>query len=245
MPEKIFKEIGKSKSAFRCRAKLHEKYLEWQEAAEYWKISGKQKNEINALLKYHESNSEFELAAILAERHHYWENASDYYKQAELLEKSKFCEGKNYEMLELYNEADQIYSQIGKWSDRIEMWTKLGKYETVAQLYEDRIKMDSDEDEYYRKAAEAWELSGQLENAIERALILCENNTIMPGDLPRSVFQEAYDPISEGGDEILTLEEIENKYIKKILKFTGNNKLKTAKLLRIDPKTLYRKLKRF
>ena len=83
----------------------------------------------------------------------------------------------------------------------------------------------------------------ELENIIERALILCETDTIYSRDLPRNIFQKIDDTIYEAENEILTLKEMEKGYIKKILESTGNNKLKAAKLLGIDPKTLYRKLK--
>ena len=82
----------------------------------------------------------------------------------------------------------------------------------------------------------------ELGNVIERALILCETNIIIPRNLPQSIFQKIDTSLIEVENEILSLKEIERKYIQKILKFTGNNKLKAAKLLGIDPKTLYRKL---
>lgn len=83
----------------------------------------------------------------------------------------------------------------------------------------------------------------ELENMIERALILSDTSTILPKDLPSHVFQDFDTIINETGNSLLTLKELEDKYIRKILKYTGNNKLKTAKLLGIDPKTLYRKMK--
>lgn len=82
----------------------------------------------------------------------------------------------------------------------------------------------------------------ELENMIERALILSENDVITPKDLPRYIFQDVDMDIIEHDGDPLSLKEMELKYIRKILKYTGNNKLKTAKLLCIDPKTLYRKI---
>ena len=83
----------------------------------------------------------------------------------------------------------------------------------------------------------------ELENVIERALIICDTDTIKPRDLPRNVFQFHDNSVHDSENEVLPLKVMERKYIRKILQFTGNNKLKASKLLGIDPKTLYRKLK--
>lgn len=82
----------------------------------------------------------------------------------------------------------------------------------------------------------------ELENVIERALILSESDTISPRDLPQNICQKIDNYVYEQENKILTLKELEEKYIQRILSITGNNKLKTAKLLGIDPKTLFRKL---
>ncbi len=80
----------------------------------------------------------------------------------------------------------------------------------------------------------------ELENVIERAVILCESHTIMKEDLsiPRG-------PVPGQGQEYPSLGEIEKDYILKVLRETGGNQTKASKLLGVDRKTLYLKLKRY
>jgi len=46
-------------------------------------------------------------------------------------------------------------------------------------------------------------------------------------------------------DELITLEELEKRYISYLYKKTGANKSKTAYLLGISERTLYRKMKQY
>lgn len=83
----------------------------------------------------------------------------------------------------------------------------------------------------------------ELRNVIERALVLSRGEQIEPDDFPEKIRQPS--PIGgETSDEehILTLQEMERMYVRKVLEFTGGNKLKAARLLNIDPKTLRAKL---
>ncbi len=91
----------------------------------------------------------------------------------------------------------------------------------------------------------------ELENTIERAVVLCTTNTIQAEDLTDSeVFQSASNGTGEGtfdfyeltGNRILTIDEIVKLYIKHVLDMNHGAKEKTAKDLSIDRKTLYRKL---
>jgi two-component system response regulator HydG len=80
----------------------------------------------------------------------------------------------------------------------------------------------------------------ELENLIEGALALTTDAVIDPGDLlmPES---------SAGGGErelsgdLPTLEELEARYVARVLAFTKGNMSKAAKILGVDRKTLYRK----
>lgn len=93
----------------------------------------------------------------------------------------------------------------------------------------------------------------ELENAIERAVVLCTSNLIKPDDLAteHSIFtkikQDNPDSINlftpMGNQSADTLEDISKKYIKFIFERNGGAKEQTAKDLGIDRKTLYRKLK--
>ncbi|NIN22936.1 MAG: sigma-54-dependent Fis family transcriptional regulator, partial [Candidatus Aminicenantes bacterium] len=84
----------------------------------------------------------------------------------------------------------------------------------------------------------------ELENAIERAVILARSDQIMPEDLPSTLTggQDDYVTLERALEGQMTLEELEQEYIFKVLGHTGGNKYKAAQILGIDRKTLYRKL---
>ncbi len=83
----------------------------------------------------------------------------------------------------------------------------------------------------------------ELRNVIERAVVLSRGVTIEPADFPDKVRVPTggTNPTMRDG-QILTLEEMERLYIRKVLEYTGGNKLQAARLLDIDPKTLRTKL---
>ena len=65
----------------------------------------------------------------------------------------------------------------------------------------------------------------------------------MPDDFPEKIRQPSIMPGENNESErILTLDEMECMYVKKVLEYAGGNKLKAARLLNIDPKTLRTKL---
>jgi len=80
----------------------------------------------------------------------------------------------------------------------------------------------------------------ELENVIERAVILCECDQIGAEDLSISSYSEVAEMIVNP-----SLEEMEKKYILRVLKEAGNNQSKASQLLGIDRKTLYLKLKKY
>lgn len=92
----------------------------------------------------------------------------------------------------------------------------------------------------------------ELENAIERAVSLSHGPLLTPEDLPEAIRQGAASdadtkPSKDGhADEaLLTLEEVEKRHLIRVLKETKGNKVKAAKILRIDRRTLYRMAERF
>ncbi len=80
----------------------------------------------------------------------------------------------------------------------------------------------------------------ELENVIERAVILCETQTLGAEDL--AIPSAA--AISELGTNP-SLEEMEKNYILRVLKEANGNQSKASQLLGIDRKTLYLKLKKY
>lgn len=85
----------------------------------------------------------------------------------------------------------------------------------------------------------------ELRNAIEHAVALTHFDTIMPEDLPEKIRMFRKNYILLGADdpmELISMEEMERRYIMHVLKTTGGNRTLTARILQMDRKTLYRKL---
>lgn len=86
----------------------------------------------------------------------------------------------------------------------------------------------------------------ELENAIERAVVLCQKDEITPAALPTRITEQSAAPlVSNSLPPNPTLEIIERAYIQWVLQTEGGNKTRTAEVLGIDPSTLYRKLIRY
>ena len=91
----------------------------------------------------------------------------------------------------------------------------------------------------------------ELENAIERAVVLSNSEYVDVEDLPaaENTHDEHFSHFSDNGasiftiNSIMSLEEVCKKYIDYIFKRNNFAKEQTAKELGIDRKTLYRKLK--
>ncbi|KXN98629.1 Fis family transcriptional regulator [Aequorivita aquimaris] len=78
----------------------------------------------------------------------------------------------------------------------------------------------------------------ELENVIQRAVIMCDR-TIGIKDLPETLKYKIDFP----EESLLSLKEMEKKYIQKVLAATDNNQTKAAEILNIDRKTLRGKIK--
>jgi DNA-binding NtrC family response regulator len=85
----------------------------------------------------------------------------------------------------------------------------------------------------------------ELENVIERSVTLSRHSVILPEDLPRRIRAEKKDDPAQALPSHLPLAELEKLYIQKILQETGGNKKKTAEILGIDRRTLYRMASRY
>ncbi|UCD63709.1 MAG: sigma-54-dependent Fis family transcriptional regulator [Candidatus Zixiibacteriota bacterium] len=86
----------------------------------------------------------------------------------------------------------------------------------------------------------------ELENTIERAVLLNRSDTLDVADFPeRLTTAEKVTAVNESEPANPTLESIEKAYIHYVMSRTGGKKSKAAKILGIDPSTLYRKLERY
>lgn len=85
----------------------------------------------------------------------------------------------------------------------------------------------------------------ELQNCIERAIALAEFDHIRLDDLPEKVrdFEKTVVQIeSSDPAHLITVEELEKRYIAQVLVAVGGNKTVAAKILGFDRRTLYRKL---
>ena len=83
----------------------------------------------------------------------------------------------------------------------------------------------------------------ELEHVVERAVALASSELILPEDLPPEV-RPAPAPPPEIPARWMTLEELRRWYVDRVLDHTGGNKQRTADILGIDRRTLYRMLER-
>lgn len=81
----------------------------------------------------------------------------------------------------------------------------------------------------------------ELENIIERAVALTEYSEIGLDDLPKDLQDLDIDCLEGAG--MVSLAEMEKRYIRRVLRNTGHNKGLTAKILGIPRTTLWRKTK--
>ncbi len=87
----------------------------------------------------------------------------------------------------------------------------------------------------------------ELQNCIERAVALAQFDQIGVDDLPDKIKDYRTARINlESNDpsELLSMEEVERRYILRVLEAVGGNKTLAAQVLGFDRRTLYRKLER-
>jgi two-component system response regulator HydG len=88
----------------------------------------------------------------------------------------------------------------------------------------------------------------ELENVMQRAVTLTRFDKITVDDLPERIRQHQSASLvvaSDDPDHLPTLEELERRYIARVLATVGGNKTQAARVLGVDRRTLYRKLERY
>jgi two-component system response regulator HydG len=88
----------------------------------------------------------------------------------------------------------------------------------------------------------------ELQNYIERAVAFAQYDEIVVEDLPESV--RNYQPSqlvldTDDPSAFLSMEEVERRYIQRVLEVTNGNKTLAARTLGFDRTTLYRKMERY
>ncbi len=85
----------------------------------------------------------------------------------------------------------------------------------------------------------------ELKNLVERAVILCDGDTVELKHLPKNLFTSLQKESGESIELGKELHEIEKDVIFKTLKMTDNNKTKAAQILGISLKTMHNKLNKY
>ncbi|HYJ45577.1 MAG TPA: sigma 54-interacting transcriptional regulator, partial [Pyrinomonadaceae bacterium] len=132
----------------------------------------------------------------------------------------------------------------------------------LAKRFAERVRLADDVPITFSRAAlrllEQYSWPGnirELENAVVRAAALCDH-TVRPEDLPERVRRGGEAAATTPDDaaatssiiepeEWVTLEEVEKRYVARVLGHTGGNKQAAARLLGVDRKTIERMIKRY
>jgi DNA-binding NtrC family response regulator len=85
----------------------------------------------------------------------------------------------------------------------------------------------------------------ELRNTVEAALLSCRGREIALEDLPNSPLRDPAGLVVHAAERAMSLERLEETYIREILRRTGGNKSEAARLLGIHRKTLLEKRRRY
>ncbi len=88
----------------------------------------------------------------------------------------------------------------------------------------------------------------ELQNCIERSVALAQFDDIVVEDLPEKIRTYHHSHVVVAGQdpsELVSMEELERRYIHRVLEAAGGNKTLAARILGFDRTTLYRKLDRY
>src|SRR5213594_3999550 len=88
----------------------------------------------------------------------------------------------------------------------------------------------------------------ELQNCMERAVALAAGERVGVHDLPEGIRDYRRTHVLVAGadpEELVTLEEVERRYILRVIEAVGGHRTRAAQVLGLDRKTLYRKLDRY
>jgi DNA-binding NtrC family response regulator len=81
----------------------------------------------------------------------------------------------------------------------------------------------------------------ELRNVVERITVLASGDEVDAPEVAMYLPPQA----AQADESLLPLDEVERRHILKVLKQTGGNRARAARILGVDPKTLYNKLKSY
>ncbi len=85
----------------------------------------------------------------------------------------------------------------------------------------------------------------ELENSLERAIALTSSGELQVTDLPDKIREHrrgVLQVVADTPEALITLAEVERRYVRQVLAAVGGNKTMAAKVLGIDRRSLYRRL---
>lgn len=85
----------------------------------------------------------------------------------------------------------------------------------------------------------------ELENVVERAVVLCTGSLIDEQDIPSTEVESAEGFFSTAIEDFPTVAQLEERYIRVVLEKTAGRKDKASQILGINRRTLYRKEREF
>ena len=84
----------------------------------------------------------------------------------------------------------------------------------------------------------------ELSHLLERAVALCDHDTLLPEDLDfPAKANDLGALLSDSAQAPVPLDELERVYVRRVLESRGGNKAEAARVLGINRRTLYRKLR--
>jgi len=88
----------------------------------------------------------------------------------------------------------------------------------------------------------------ELQNAIERAVAVAQHEQVVVEDLPEKIREYRRSHVLLAADdpaELVSMDEVERRYVMRVLESVGHNKSLATRILGWDRKTLYRRLERW
>lgn len=88
----------------------------------------------------------------------------------------------------------------------------------------------------------------ELRNAVQHAVVLTQSAWIELADLPERITSHASSDVvipTHDPGEMVSMDEIERRYVLRVLEAVDGNKVEAARILGFDRRTLYRKLERY
>jgi DNA-binding NtrC family response regulator len=143
---------------------------------------------------------------------------------------------------DLFYRLNVIHLEVPPLRDRVEDIPLLAQHFLRRYATETGKKVDSIHPEALAAMRRhAWPGNiRELENAIERAVVVGKGRQLKPGDLPFG-----FAPAEGRGAANLSLEEVERHHIALVLAAEGGNISHSARVLRINRGTLYEKIKKY